>query len=274
MRRDDFETLGDTQKMFEMAEAGRRLMPGLPIMVRLDGRSFHTFTKGLKRPYDERMSRSMIETAKYLVEHTQANIGYTQSDEISLGFAPLTLDKNMLFDGRIQKLASVLASMASVKFNNEVQANIPEKAKLLPVFDARVWNVPNLQVAADHFRWREADATRNSLTMAAHAYYPHSELQKAGFAKKHDLLHAKGVNWNDYPVFFKRGTYVARRSVLKELTAKELSRIPVIHRPNGPVERSLVQELDMPVCTEIENFIEVLFNAAEPVKAGQLKRNS
>lgn len=264
MKRSEFEAMGDRHKAFEARETMHRLMPGLPVLVRLDGRAFHTFTRGLARPYDERLSRSMIETTKYLVDHTHASVGYTQSDEISLAFPNTDPDNQVMFDGRVQKLCSVLAAMATAKFNQQILANIPEKAHLLPLFDARVYQYPTLDLAAESFVWRETDATRNSLTMAAHAYYSHKELHKAGYARKHEMLHAKGLNWNDYPDFFKKGTYVRRESTLKELTAAELARIPEKHRPTGPVMRSVLRELAMPPITRVTNVNAVLFEGQEP----------
>lgn len=264
MKRSEFEAMGDRHKAFEARETMHRLMPGLPVLVRLDGRAFHTFTRGLARPYDERLSRSMIETTKYLVDHTHASVGYTQSDEISLAFPNTDPDNQVMFDGRVQKLCSVLAAMATAKFNQQILANIPEKAHLLPLFDARVYQYPTLDLAAESFVWRETDATRNSLTMAAHAYYSHKELHKAGYARKHEMLHAKGLNWNDYPDFFKKGTYVRRESTLKELTAAELARIPEKHRPTGPVMRSVLRELAMPPLTRVANVNAVLFEGQEP----------
>lgn len=257
--------MGDRQKAFEVIEAGRRLVPGVPAIVRLDGRAFHTFTRGLLRPYDERLSRSMIETTKFLVKETHASVGYTQSDEISLAFPNIDSKSEMMFNGKVQKLCSVLASLATAKFNFEIAQRIPEKAHCLPVFDARVWSLPNLDTAAEYFRWREADATRNSLTMAAHAYYGHKELHKVGHKEKHDMLHAKGINWNDYPAFFKRGVYVRRESMLRELTPEELSKIPEKHRPVGPVHRTVLSELDLPPFDRIANMKDVLFLGAQPV---------
>lgn len=266
MKRSEFEALGDRQKSFENVEACQVLVPGLPIMVRLDGRAFSTFTRGLARPYDERMSRCMIETTKYLVQHTHADIGYTQSDEISLAFSlSLDLDKQMMFNGRVQKICSVFASMASVKFNQMVQQLMPEKASLLPVFDGRCWNVNDLDTACECFLWREADATRNSLTMAASSLYSHGELHKVGSKEKHDLLHAKGVNWNNYPAFFKRGTYVRRETILKDLTSEELEKIPENHRPDGPIYRSVINELDMPPLSKVVNVKDVLFGKDQPM---------
>ncbi len=267
MKRSEFEAMGDRHKAFEAREAQHKLMPGLPTLVRLDGRAFHTFTRGLARPYDERLSRAMVETTKYLVEHTHASIGYTQSDEISLAFPNSDPASQLMFDGRVQKLCSVVASMATAKFNQQILANIPEKAHLLPLFDARVYQYPNLELAAESFIWRETDATRNSLTMAAHAFYSHKELHKAGYARKHELLHAKGINWAEYPDFFKKGTYVRRESVLKELSPAELARIPEKHRPTGPVMRSVLREVAMPPCTRVANLQDVLFFGKDPQEA-------
>lgn len=259
-----FDALGDRMKEFEMAEAGRRLMPGLPIMVRLDGRSFHTFTRGMTRPFHEPMSRAMIETARYLVEHTHANFAYTQSDEISLGYWSDDARTQTMFDGRIQKLTSILASMATAKFNQEVVKRMPEKAHLLPVFDARVFNLPNLDEMADCVLFRALDCAKNSITMAASAYYPHKELQGKSGAMKHEMLHAKGVNWANYPEFFKNGTFLRRETLLKELTPDEVARIPEKHRPRGPVMRSQVLEIDMPPFARVANPKEVLFSWDKP----------
>lgn len=258
MKKTTFEVMGDRQKMLEGREASRRLMPFLPALVRLDGRKFHKFTRGLARPYDERLSRVMIETAKYLVDETHAAIGYTQSDEISLLFPNVNPDAQMMFDGRVQKLTSVFAAMATAKFNRLIAEAIPEKGHLLPVFDARVWDVSNLDLAAEHFIWREADATKNSLAMAAQSVYSHKELQKVGTAQLHEMLHAKGINWNNYPAFFKRGTYVRREAHLRQLTLSELSRIPEARRPRNAILRTSIVEMEMPPITKVANLQGVL----------------
>lgn len=261
------DTLGDRCKEFEGAEAGRRAMRGLPLLARLDGRAFHTFTRDLVRPYDPAMSRCMIETARYLVQELNARIGYTQSDEITLAwYEASTSTADYAFDGRFQKLASVLAGMASARFCQLVAEHLPAKAAEVPHFDCRVWQVPTLGDAADVFVWREDDATKNSITMAASAHYGHGELHGKDSAAKHELLHAKGVNWNDFPSFFKRGTYVQRQDREQTLTAEELARIPEAHRP--PADRTFVRtrtvELELPPIRKIGNLQAVLFERAEP----------
>jgi tRNA(His) 5'-end guanylyltransferase len=262
----EFDAIGDRQKSYEGMEANRKLLPGLPVLIRLDGRAFHTFTRGLARPFDERMSRAMVEAAKYLLEETHASIAYTQSDEITLVFPNTDPNTPMMFDGRVQKLVSVPAALATARFIRCIRATMPEKDHLDPVFDGRAWAVSNLNMAAEHFIWREMDATRNSLTMAAGASYSHKALQGVGHAQKHQMLHAKGVNWNDYPAFFKRGTYVRRESVLKELSATELARIPEKRRPTGPVTRSVLKELNMPPILKVANLNGVLFFGETPIE--------
>lgn len=239
-------------------------MPGLPLLARLDGRAFHTFTRDLKRPYEPGMSAAMIETARYLVQESSALVGYTQSDEITLAWY-VGSDGAYAFDGRFQKVASVLAGMASAKFCQLLAAHLPQKSAETPHFDCRVWQVPTLDDAAEVFVWREDDATKNSVTMAANAHYDERELSGKSTAAKHELLHAKGVNWNDYPSFFKRGTYLARRSIERELSDEELAAIPEIHRPaSRRVIRAGVVELDLPPIRRIANRTAVLFEGVEP----------
>ncbi|HEU0031972.1 MAG TPA: tRNA(His) guanylyltransferase Thg1 family protein [Kofleriaceae bacterium] len=260
--------LGDRCKSFEQAEANRRAIRGLPLLARLDGRAFHRFTRDLRRPYDAGMSTAMIETTRYLVQETIALVGYTQSDEITLAwYEPSQSAAEYAFDGRFQKLASVLAGMASARFCQLVATHLPAKASETPHFDCRVWQVPTLQDAADVFVWREDDATKNSITMAATAHYSDAELDGKHSGEKQELLFAKGVNWNDFPSFFKRGTYVQRRAFERTLTGDERARIPEAHRPplGATFQRTQVIELELPPVRKIANLTAVLFERADPV---------
>lgn len=256
MKRRDFEELGNRMKKYEDV-TNTSLVQGIPFIVRLDGKAFHTFTKGMKKPYDENMSHAMMSTCSYLVESFNASVGYTQSDEISLVFLPR---EDQLYSGRIQKISSVLASTASAKFNQIIAKVLPEKASMLPVFDARTFNVPDIRIAAEQLVWREADATRNSLTMAAHSHFTTKELHKKGFNEKHDMLHSVGVNWNDYPDFFKRGSYFKRVKTLVELTDIQLADIPEKYRPAEPIVRSIVSCLELPPLVDVDVAITLLFN--------------
>ncbi len=264
------DSLGDRMKMYEGQEAARRCLPLLPVCARLDGKAFHTFTRGLRRPYDERMSRLMIDTARFLVDQTNARVGYTQSDEISLLWHAHDPRSQIFMDGRIQKMTSILASLATAFFDAHLAAALPEKAGVLALFDCRVWTVPNRVEAANAILWREQDATKNSISMAAQAYFSHDALAgKNGSEMQEMLFSSHRVNWNDFPAFFKRGVYVQRRRMGRPFTATELESLPERHEarrnPDLVVERSEVVEIDMPPLGRVKNRVDVLFEGVEPL---------
>jgi len=267
MTRTDFEKLGDLHKGYENFLNSATLMPQLPVVVRLDGRAFHTFTKGMRRPYDSRMMDAMAATTRYLVAEFNANIGYTQSDEITLIFDyPKTGE--FLFNGRVGKLCTVLAAATSVKFYSVAAKTMPERTdKILPTFDARVMQYPTQELAVDCLRWREADATRNSLTAAAHSQYSTRELHKAGYAQKHEMLFKKGINWANYPVHFKRGVYFQRATIVNELSPEEIAAIPPNHAPppGTRFHRRKVVRLDMPPVSKVLNLCDVVFKEVAPL---------
>lgn len=223
MSKDDF---GDRMKHYEAAETERFFMPLLPIYARIDGRCFSRFTHGLNRPFDVRISRAMVETTKHLVEESHARIGYTQSDEISLIWQQEDYDSEVFFSGKIHKLVSVLASLASVTFNHLCLAeeSLRERTlQMLPVFDCRVFQLPNRIEAANAILWREKDATKNAVSMAARSFYSHQELAGKSSADMQEMIFQKGQNFNDYPTFFKRGTFVRRLTEQRPFTAEELA---------------------------------------------------
>lgn len=262
-----YDSLGDRMKYYESANTGR-LIPLLPVMIRLDGVAFHTFTKGLERPYDKRLSNLMTNTMVHLVEVTNARLGYTQSDEITLILYSDNFTSQIYFDGKIAKLTSVLAAKASVYFNLYLNQAIPEKSDNLAYFDCRVWNVPNKVEAANTIIWRELDAVRNSIQMAAQSKFSHNELHGKSCNELQEMLFQKGINWNDYPTFFKRGTYAQRQKVIRPFTVEEIAKLPAKHEarsnPNLKVERTEIKIIDMPVMTKITNKEEVLFDGAIP----------
>jgi tRNA(His) guanylyltransferase len=264
------DAFGDRMKMYELANP-RKLIPLLPAMARIDGHCFHTFTRGLDRPFDKNMSTAMIETAKFLVEQTHALIGYTQSDEITLLWHQTDDDSQIYFDGRVDKMNSIIASMAASKFKALVGTLMPKKADRFPAFDCRVWNVPTRDVAIDTLIWREDDATRNSVSMAAQAYASHKTLHGKSRKQKMDLLMDNGVNWNDYPAHFKRGTYVRREIFTSEISLEELARLPEKHRARRfgetTFKRARMVEVDMPPIRRVINRIEVIFEGAQPITA-------
>lgn len=263
------DLFGDRMKSYEHEE-DRRFPPGLPVYARIDGRSFSRFTKGMERPFDPRMCEAMTATVAGLVERTHARIGYTQSDEISLVWLGDDERSQVFFDGRVQKLASVLASLAGVLFYASLEAaGLGDCRDRLPHFDCRVLALPSRTEAANMFLWREMDATKNAVQMAAQHHCTHRELQGLGRADQLAKLSAAGVNFEDYPARFKRGVFVRRDTVQRLLTADELARIPEKHRPpaDQPVERSHVRTLDMPPFVTVANREAVIFDGAEPETA-------
>lgn len=220
------DALGDRQKEYERRYESTA-MNYVPLLARIDGRAFHSFTKGLNRPYDENLSKLMVETTKFLVDEMVANIGYTQSDEISLIWFQKTYQSQFPFGGRIQKLSSVLASLASAFFNKLLPSFLPAKSEQVPVFDARVWQVPSLDEAVNYFLWRERDAIRNSILMATSSVYSHLEMQNKNTSELQEMLFQKGINYNDYPYFFKRGTWVRRDVVVTVVMDSSFNRTKI-----------------------------------------------
>lgn len=263
------DSLGDRMKRYESAETERRFMSLLPIYARIDGRSFSKFTRGLDRPYDARMSQCMIETTRFLVQHTNATVGYTQSDEISLVWRNDNILSEMLFDGKIFKFTSLLSALATVAFNKEVGIRLPDRTDRIPTFDARVFQVPNLTEAMNAVLWRVNDAVKNSISMAASAHYSHSQLMNINSIGKHDLLYAKGINWNDYPQFFKEGTFLKRVKKTVQLNVNELPLLikseALQHMIDNGVTRTFTEEMNWPPFKYIINKVDVLFSDANPI---------
>jgi tRNA(His) 5'-end guanylyltransferase len=173
------------------------------------------------------------------------------------------------FNSKLLKMTSVLASMTTAFFNRWLPEFIPEKTSHMPLFDARAWNIPTLNEASLYLLWREQDATRNSISMAAQTYYSHNQLMSVSSSGKQDLLKAKGINWNEYPDFFKRGTYVHRRTIEREFTAEEIENLPSRHEifkhPDFKIKRREVAILEIPPLSKINNKADVLFKEAEVI---------
>ena len=262
------DNLGDRMKAYEEAESGRRFMPLLPVCARLDGRSFSAYTRGMARPYDEVMTHAMEFVTEYLVKETCALIGYTQSDEISLVWCSDDYKSQIFFDGRIQKMTSVLAAMCSVQFYQVASVVWPKKGCSPVAFDCRVWQVPTKEEAANQLLWRELDASKNSVSAAARSVYSHKELQGKTCSEMQELLHQKGINWNNYPSHFKRGMFFQRRVVSRRFTPEELGALPERHEarsnPDLVIERSDVVKLEMPPFSKVVNRVGVIFAGEEP----------
>ena len=196
--------LDDRMKLYEDLEAGRRLMPLLPVVGRFDGKAFHTLCQKMERPFDSAFHRVMVNTTKFLVEETGALVGYTQSDEISLLWYSDTFKSQIFFDGRVMKMVSVTAALASVRFNRLFDIQFPDR-RGHHVFDGRVWTVPDKTEAANAFLWREQDAVKNSINCAGQARFSHTRLHGKDTEQIQEMLFQEHhLNWNDYPVEQKR----------------------------------------------------------------------
>lgn len=248
-------------KGYELNGTQHKLIPNLPVMVRLDGKAFHSFCKRFDKPFDEGLISSMVETTKHLVDKTNALIGYTQSDEITL---ILNNDYNspMMFGGKLYKLNSVFASMATAKFNDVIRKykDVDNPA----MFDCRVWNVPSKTEACNALLWREQDAVRNSIQMLGQSRFSHKQLHGKSCADIQDMLHEIDINWAELTPSKKRGTYVRRIVETRRLTKDEIAALPESHnaRTNPDVEfcRSRIAEVEMPAFSKVVNRIEVVFD--------------
>lgn len=260
---DDF---GDRMKAYEAVE-DRRLDPTLPIYARIDGRSFSTFTRSMQRPFDPEMTRAMVATCAALVEETHARIGYVQSDEISLVWLAED-DAEPLFGARVQKLCSVLAGYATAAFTASLgrSTRLACYADKLPHFDCRVVSLPGKTEAANMLLWREMDALKNAVSMVARHHFSHRQLPGQG---RHDMLRMMidaDVDFDAYPVAFRRGTFLRRVTFDRAFTADELAAIPERHRPapDSVVTRSEVREIVMPSFVTVTNREAVVFDGARP----------
>lgn len=247
------DSLGDLLKEQERLEAGRKADPFLPLMARIDGKCFSKFTKGLERPFDPRFVKLMVETTKHLVEESEALLGYCQSDEVTLYWClnkEEYSNREYWFGGKFQKLTSVLAGTASSFFSANLPHHLPEKVGKYPVFDARVWNVPDIEHVYKNFLWRWKDAQKNSVSMYARHFFSHKSLQGKTSTEMRELLRTISKPWEELPVFFREGTYVRRERILVDPSDETLSKIPEKYRPKEPVVRTVVKEISKDLAWE------------------------
>jgi tRNA(His) 5'-end guanylyltransferase len=260
----NFKTLAEWSKWLEKNFSPDVMIPTLPVIIRLDGNNFSTWTKGLVKPFDERLTDLMVETTKMLVKETNAVMGYTQSDEITLILYSGDKESSIYQDGKKQKILSKLTGKCVTFFNENRKIYLPEYDKLAN-FDCRIYQVPTLSDAAAQLLWRENDATKNSISMLAQSLFSHNSLQKLNGNELQDkMMLEKNVNWNDLPVKFKRGTYVKRVKTSKEFTKEELDSLPEKHaarkNPNLTIERNIISVISLPIFNKIKNKVDVVFN--------------
>lgn len=231
------DALGTRMKTFYEQVPKFKMYRRTPVAIRIDGKAFHTFTRGFQKPFDEVLGNAMVRTMEYLCQNIQGCVfGYTQSDEITL----ILVDYQKLtscawFDYEIQKVCSIASSMATMAFNKffteevykwefdnvlfpgEFGSDVPSledemiaevykrAAEKGAMFDARCFNIPKEEVT-NLVYWRQLDATRNSIQMVGQAHFSHNELQEKTCSMIQDMLHEKyDINWNNYPTRWKRG---------------------------------------------------------------------
>jgi tRNA(His) guanylyltransferase len=263
-------TLGDRMKRYE--ETTRFTLPRRTYTIlRVDGRAFHSWTRGLTKPYDNDFMALIDKTALALCEGIPgAQFAYVQSDEISVMSVDfLNLDSQSWFEGNVQKWASVGASLATAAFNyglmvlkgvnrDENEITITKKQPTA-MFDARVYTIPDPIEVENYFVWRQQDAERNSVMMLARAYASHKQLAGKKRADQHEIIHKAGDNWAKHPVRFKHGA-VIRKSGVREW-GKNLGIQPF---PENYHVGNWFVDQDTPVFTKqreyIRNLVPIIWN--------------
>lgn len=237
------------------------LMRRTPVIARIDGRAFHTFTKRLKHidksieklPFSEVMHSCMMYTTRQLVDNIQGCVlGYTQSDEISLLLRDWdTHETQAFFDYNVQKITSLMGAIASNAFNWLYQDyDEPQEFKDLAQFDARVSNIPFGEVA-NYFIWRQQDASRNSVQMLGHHCFSQTQMHAKNNSQVQDMLMLeRGINWNDIPTWMKRGSCVVRNpdrsvpnSLVRTLSTIADEEIPIFTQDRDYIDRHLLLEV-------------------------------
>ncbi len=249
--------------LWETPETGRKVPREAPIYARIDGKCFSKFTKGLNRPFDKDFSDVMLATTRRLVEETGAVIGYTQSDEISLAWQNKSENSEHIFDGKFQKMCSILAGTATSEFTLQGLTRFPEAIQRNPpVFDSRVFPLPDLTETANCFVWRCLDARKNSISQLARHYFRASAMQGKSSNDLCEMLRDVGVEWNDLEARFRFGTFVRPESKQVELADEIWNKIPEKHRPESRlVTRTVYIEYRLDYSSH-ENKVEFLSGEA------------
>lgn len=206
----DRTSLGDRMKDYESVPR-LRLMGRTPVIIRVDGRAFHTLTKDMKKPYDASFQHCMLDTALFLCcEIAGARLAYIQSDEISILVTDgMSRVFQPWFSSDLQKTVSVSAAIATAQFYNSFVREFG-RADVRPTFDSRAWNIPDHEVA-NYFIWRQQDATRNSIQSLGRSYFTQTQLNGLSCDQiQAKLLIEANINWNDCKVIDKRGACVVR----------------------------------------------------------------
>lgn len=222
-----FDPLGDRQKEYE--NSTRYYLPRRSYtLLRIDGKSFHTFCKNLIKPFDDGFIEDMDATAMYLCKNIMgAKCAFVQSDEISILIADYEkIETQAWFNNNLQKMCSVSASMATRAFNearfkrtiilsNSDNSIVDNKVMKWAEFDSRVWQIPQRTEVFNYLVFRQQDTTRNSIQSVAQTLYSQKELNGKTSNQQQEMIFAKGINWNDYAPKYKRGRMIIKEAYIK-----------------------------------------------------------
>lgn len=248
--------LGSRMKSYEDVTQSK-LMRRTPVIVRVDGKAFHTFVNKhfdmysdpslIDGPFSKSLHEMMTNTTMSMCQFSQnATIAYTQSDEISILFRDWDKhETQQWFDGKLQKICSVSSSMATSYFNFYFNIDLGDLYFVgdAALFDARVFNLPFEEVT-NYFIWRQKDATRNSINMLGRHYYSAKQLHGKNTSQVQDLLMEKGVNWNDIPTWQKRGSCIIPNPNICVTSWKNDEEIPIFTKDREYIEKYLRVEDD------------------------------
>jgi tRNA(His) 5'-end guanylyltransferase len=225
------DELGDRMKDFYEDRTRYKLARRTNTIIRIDGKAFHTYTKGLERPFDLGLMEDMNKTTEYLCQNIQgAKFGYVQSDEISILITDYDdIDTHAWFDANLQKMASIAASLATAEFNRlrlirKMNTTVATAGSILEqfkhaMFDARVFQIPYQEEVINYFIWRQQDATRNSISSVAQSLYSAKELHGKKTSDMQEMIFQKGINWNDFTPREKRGSIIRKVEKTFEIPA-------------------------------------------------------
>jgi tRNA(His) guanylyltransferase len=208
------DTLGDRMKS-NYEDRTRYFLPRRAYtIIRIDGKAFHTYTKGFKRPFDDELIEDMDKTAAYLCKNIMgAKFAFVQSDEISILLTDFdTLDTQAWFDNNIQKMVSVSASMTTSEFNRLRKVRFQDFLYKEAQFDSRVFQIPSKTEVENYFIWRQQDTVRNSISSVAQSLYSSKELHGKNTSVMQEMIFQKGINWNNYEPKYKRGRLIIKEA--------------------------------------------------------------
>ena len=249
--------LGDRMKKYENVN-NQYLIPNIPVIIRVDGICFHSFTRGFSRPFDPILISAMQQTAKYLCENIQGcKLAYTQSDEITLLLTDYDrIETQGWFNYEVKKMISASASKTTMSFNkffreivmSDLIDSSIDKEKIkkylnkvgIAEFDSRVFNLPKEEVC-NNFIWRQQDAIRNAILMVGYANFSHKSLNNVNCKQiQEKLFQEKSINFNDFPVYQRRGTCIIKKQC----------------NINGTIRNKWIIDNEIPTFTKNRNYID------------------